>query len=224
MEPLSSIRRPAALVGRVCAALIGRREDERRNTGRRFRATGDVAALRIPSHQVGRAPSRRYSCAIRSDGLDSVDECLTARFLIRTEDEVVRPQGLSFPATLITVENGRGLREKLPIAREDPRGDLSRTQGMLRQPAPEGRSAHGFDQALGEDRPHNPQRCMDFRQPPSELPSRPERGGRNCGVSRRLTELTLRSWFSILVLLPHGLAHKRQCRATITVGSAGLSL
>jgi hypothetical protein len=66
---------------------------------------------------------------------------LDAGLLVGAQDIVAWSEGKALPARLIKIEDAAGLGGELGIAREDPAAVALRPQGILIEPAPQGRAA-----------------------------------------------------------------------------------
>lgn len=72
---------------------------------------------------------------------------LNAGLLVRGDHKLVGFQGSIVPLAGIEVENPSGLGGEIRIAREDPTAVIPRANGVLVQPAPDGASGDGGDNA-----------------------------------------------------------------------------
>ena len=78
---------------------------------------------------------------------------LDARLLVGAHDVLVGPELLALPAAAIQVEHEPGLALEVRVAREDPAAVRPRPQGVLAQPAPDGRDTDRLDEAPGDRDP-----------------------------------------------------------------------
>jgi hypothetical protein len=111
--------------------------------------TEQFCSLYIPGRQVAQRPlSRVFKFYLLSFSLScskarrSSMSRLNAGLFIGGDHKVVRPQGKPIPHPLIEVQNPAGLLLKLRVPGKDPAPVVSRLDGILSQPSPDGRPAH----------------------------------------------------------------------------------
>ncbi len=125
---------------------------------------------------------------------------LDAGFLVRTQHEIARSQGLILPTALIEVEDATGLDGESRVAREYPVPMPPRVQCVLAEPTPQRRATdlrdhavlHGFAAKFAE-RPVRQRQSTARRQFTGQsLDFDHDTGGKSAPVARRAVVLQAR--------------------------------
>jgi len=151
---------------------------ERSAAGLGFAAPEQLGAMDVPGCQIGPGASPfvfmldvdRMARPRRQRGM-LASARLDAGLLVGAQDIVVWSEGKSLPTALIEIEDAAGLGGEPGIAREDPTAMAPRAQGILTEPAPQGRAADLSHQPLGHhllaqiaDRPTGQRQAVLRRQ------------------------------------------------------------
>ena len=147
-EPLSTIQntRRADLYG-DCSITCSTNRSKGAIPLLRFTTTKDFGLMHIPSRQIGpRSPALVFMLhfhGVMGTGLVRSRGCaapgLDAGLFIGREHKFILAQRLILPDSLIKVQEAAGFGGKIRIARKNPTAVLPRPNGVLVQPAPDGR-------------------------------------------------------------------------------------
>jgi hypothetical protein len=129
------------------------------DTGLGFASTEDSGLMDVPRSQVGPGSLARVLVfdahrPSRTCGSDAVFAAsgLDAGLLVGADYEIGCSQRTTLPHPLVEIEDSAGLAGEIRVPREDPAAMMPRADGVLREPAPNGRFSNRRHQSPADRR------------------------------------------------------------------------
>ena len=152
------VHNPEDAVSRFVGLLFHDLADEtlhRRDSALDFAAAEDLAAMNVPSRQVGPGTFTKVLVLDSGGAIGSRRQSrlfsparLDAGLLVGRDDELVSSQRDALPDTLIEIEDRASFSSKVGVARENPTTMLPWTKSVATQPAPKRSATDLRDQSL----------------------------------------------------------------------------